>query len=108
MTVYVVAQLSIHDRARYDRYAAGFLPVLSHYGGRLLASDESPETLDGAWERDKVVLLSFPDRCEALRWMNSEEYRSIAQDRQAATDGCALLVRGIESFGRSRHAVPTD
>jgi uncharacterized protein (DUF1330 family) len=37
VSAYVIAQLSIHDRARYDRYAAAFLPTLQPFGGRLLA-----------------------------------------------------------------------
>lgn len=45
--VYVIAQLSIHDRARYDRYAAGFMEVLRRFGGRLLVSDESPRLIGG-------------------------------------------------------------
>ena len=40
--VYVIAQLSIHDRERYDRYTAGFMDVLRQFQGRLLVSDEAP------------------------------------------------------------------
>jgi len=39
VTVYAIAQLTIHDRARYQRYAAAFLPVLTKYGGQLLRGD---------------------------------------------------------------------
>ncbi|MBQ1070126.1 DUF1330 domain-containing protein, partial [Micromonospora sp. D75] len=49
MTVYALAQLTIHDRARYDRYAAAFPPVLARYGGRLLAADTSPRVVEGEW-----------------------------------------------------------
>jgi uncharacterized protein (DUF1330 family) len=46
--VYVIAQLSIHDRERYDRYAAGFMDVLRQFQGRLLVSDEAPRVVEGA------------------------------------------------------------
>jgi uncharacterized protein (DUF1330 family) len=39
VTVYAIAQLTIHDRARYQRYVAAFMPVLVRYGGQLLAAD---------------------------------------------------------------------
>ena len=68
MTTYVLAQLTIHDRARYDRYAARFMDVLRHFDGRLLAADESPEVLEGAWPHQKVVLIEFKDREEAARF----------------------------------------
>ena len=93
--VYVVAQLTIHDRERYQRYTAGFMAVLKQHGGRLLASDESPEVVEGSWERDKVVLLSFADRSAYEAWASSEAYRRIARDRIAASEGPVLLVQGI-------------
>jgi uncharacterized protein (DUF1330 family) len=47
VTVYAIAALSIHDRLRYDRYVAVFMPVLLKYGGRLLAADERPDVVEG-------------------------------------------------------------
>lgn len=93
--VYVVAQLTIHDRERYQRYTAGFMAILKQHGGRLLASDEAPEVMEGSWERDKVVLLSFADRSAYEAWASSEAYQRIAQDRIAASEGPVLLVQGI-------------
>jgi uncharacterized protein (DUF1330 family) len=95
MTSYVIAQLSINDRARYDRYVGRFMPVLQAYGGRLLIADEGPEVLQGAWGRDKLIVMAFEDRAAALRWMESPEYREISKDRIAATDGVVLLAQGI-------------
>ncbi|GAA0422499.1 DUF1330 domain-containing protein [Streptomyces luteireticuli] len=95
MTVYAIAQLTIHDRARYERYAARFLPVLERYGGRLLAADERPAVVEGEWEREKVVLIAFPDRDAFERWAGSAAYREISRDRTASTEGVVLLVRGV-------------
>jgi hypothetical protein len=53
-TVYVIAQISIHDRPRYERYVAGFMPVLKRYGGQLLAADEQPELVEGQWARATI------------------------------------------------------
>ena len=95
MAVYAIAQLSIHNRERYQRYVAGFMPILIKYGGRLLAADEKPEILEGEWDRHKVIVLSFPDRDCWLKWAMSDEYREIAKDRIASTDGPILLVHGV-------------
>ncbi len=97
MTVYVVAQIRIHDRERYDAYAAAFMPVLIQYGGRLLAADEAPAVLEGEWGGGKLNIIGFEDEPAARRWMESPEYRAIAVDRLAASDGIVLLVQG---FGR--------
>jgi uncharacterized protein (DUF1330 family) len=97
MTAYVVARIRIHDRDRYDRYAAAFMPVLIRYGGRLLAADEAPVPLEGAWDGGKLNIISFPDEAAARRWLGSEEYRAIAVDRLAASDGIVLLVHGFDA-----------
>ncbi len=96
MTVYIVAQISIHDEERYGRYMAGFMPILVNHGGRLLAADEEPEPLQGEWGRDKFVLMRFPDREAAQTWMNSAEYQEISKDRLTATTGTVLMVHGFE------------
>ena len=95
MTVYAVAQLSIHDRERYERYAARFMDVLAGSAGRLLAADGAPEVLSGAWPHDKLVLVEFPDRAAFEQWACSPAYMEIATDRIAATTGSAVLVTGI-------------
>jgi len=96
VSAYVVALLSIHDRARYDRYAAAFLPTLQPFGGRLLAADETPQALEGAWEGDKLVLLAFPDPGAARAWAASATYRAIAVDRLAGSDALVLLAQGLQ------------
>ena len=95
MTVYAIAQLAIHDRARYQQYVAAFMPILTQYGGRLLAADEHPQVTEGQWDGDKVVLMAFPDRETFTAWVASPEYQEIAKDRMAAAETTALLVRGL-------------
>ena len=95
MSAYVVAQITIHDRERYGRYAAAFMPVLQPYGGRLLSADEAPEVMEGRWDRQKLLLIEFPDQDSARRWAASEAYRKIAEDRIAASEGVALLTAGV-------------
>ena len=97
MPVYALAQITIHDRERYERYVARFAAVFSRFEGRLLAADESPVVLEGEWPHQKVILMSFPDRAALERWAYSPEYREIAQDRVAATSGTVLLVHGVDA-----------
>ncbi len=62
MTVYLIAQLKMTDRAAYDCYQARFLEVFRKFNGRLLSADESPSVVEGDWNRDKLVLMSVPDK----------------------------------------------
>jgi uncharacterized protein (DUF1330 family) len=95
MSVYAIAMFSITDRLAYGRYQAQFMGVLNRHKGRLLAADERPVVVEGNWDRDKVVMLSFPSEAEFHEFADSPEYQEISKDRRAGTNGFVLLVRGI-------------
>ena len=96
MTVYAIAQLRIHDRDPYERYAAAFMPILRQYGGRLVVADGAPEVAEGKWDGNRVVVLAFDDRDAFHTWANSPEYQAIVKDRWAAAETTILLVRGVD------------
>jgi uncharacterized protein (DUF1330 family) len=95
VTVYAIAQLRFIDRAAYDRYQARFMDVFRCHRGTLLAADESPEVVEGQWDRDKVVLMSFPDEAAFRSWSESPEYQEISKDRLAGADTVVLLAKGL-------------
>lgn len=95
--VYALAQLTIHDRERYLRYARAFGPVLAQYGGTLLVADSNPQIIEGSWQGDKVVLLRFPSEAALTAWHQSEAYVALAAERRAATAGPVLLLRGVQA-----------
>nr|WP_155258502.1 DUF1330 domain-containing protein [Bradyrhizobium elkanii] len=95
VTVYVIVQLKMTDRAAYDRYQARFFDVFRKFNGRLLSADEQPAVLEGSWDRDKLVLMSFPDEAAFRAWSESPEYVEISKDRKAGAQGIVLLARGF-------------
>ena len=96
MTVYAIAELRFIDRATYDRYQARFMEVFRRHPGTLLAADESPRVVEGQWDREKVVLMSFPDKDAFRDWAQSSEYQNISNDRLAGADTLVLLVKGLQ------------
>ena len=101
MTVYALAQLRIHDRDRYGRYMSNFVArfadVFGKFGGKLLAADNEPRVLEGEWwDRNKVVLMEFPDASAFTAWATSPEYNEIAVDRKAGAEAVVLLIKGFE------------
>jgi uncharacterized protein (DUF1330 family) len=95
MTVYGIVQLKMTDRAAYDRYRARFFSVFKKFGGRLLSADENPMVLEGQWDRDKLVLMSFPDEAAFRAWAGSPEYLDISRDRKAGAEAIVLLAKGF-------------
>jgi uncharacterized protein (DUF1330 family) len=96
VTVYAIAQLKFTDRAAYDRYQARFMEVFRRHPGTLLAADESPQVMEGEWDREKVVLMSFPDEAAFRGFVQSPEYQDISKDRRAGADTVVLLVNGLQ------------
>jgi uncharacterized protein (DUF1330 family) len=94
--VYAIAQLRFTDRVAYDRYQARFMEVFRRHPGTLLAADESPQVIEGRWDREKLVLMSFPDEAAFHDWAQSPEYQDISQDRLAGADTLVLLVKGLQ------------
>jgi uncharacterized protein (DUF1330 family) len=65
------------------------------FRGQLLAADEAPTVEEGSWPYHKVILMSFPDERALRAFADSPEYRAIAVDRWAGTDGVVLIVHGL-------------
>ena len=71
------------------------MEVFRKHPGTLLAADESPEVIEGNWDRDKVVLMAFPDEQAFRKWAQSPEYQEISEDRRAGAQTVVLLVKGF-------------
>jgi uncharacterized protein (DUF1330 family) len=96
VSVYIIAQLKFTRREIYDRYQARFFDVFRRFKGRVLVADEQPQVLEGKFERDKVVVLEFPDSAAALEFQESADYAEIAVDRKAGADAVVIMVRGLK------------
>jgi uncharacterized protein (DUF1330 family) len=99
VTVYAIAELKFTDRDAYNRYQAAFMEVFQRYSGTLLAADESPKVFEGEWDREKVVLIAFPDVDAFREWAESPDYQRISEDRRAGADTVVLLVQGLPAGG---------
>ena len=107
MTVYAIAQLKMIDRAAYDRYQARFFDVFKKFNGRLLSADEKPAIVEGAWDRDKLVLMSFPDETAFHAWADSPEYLEISKDRKTGAQAVVRETKIISHQPEVYHGWPT-
>lgn len=95
MTVYIIAEITIHDRDTYARYEAGFAEVFTRYNGTMLAVDDAPRCLEGEWSATRSVLISFPSAEEADAWYASQAYQDLAKHRLAASSGNIIVVDAL-------------
>src|ERR1700727_293534 len=95
MSVYAIAQLWIHDPARYGRYVERFMGGMKNYQGRVLVADQHPVVLEGAADGNKIVVISFPTEPAFRAWAESAEYLEIAQDSKAGAKPAIVLVQDL-------------
>ena len=93
--VYLIAQIRIHDRAEYEKYAAGFPAVFARHRGELLAVSEDPVVVEGEWPYTRTVLIRFPSADDARGWYDSPEYQEIARHRFRASSANAVIVEAL-------------
>jgi uncharacterized protein (DUF1330 family) len=95
VTGYAIAALKFTDRDAYNRYQAAFMGVFKRFSGTLLAADEAPQVVEDQWDRDKVVLMTFPDEAAFREWAESTDYQRISQDRRAGADTVVVLMQAL-------------
>ena len=93
--VYAIALLTITDREKYGRYVSKFMGVMNRFRGKLLAADDKPQAIEGVWDRNRVVVLSFPDEGAFHEFWDSPEYQEIVKDRWAGATAQILLAKGL-------------
>ena len=63
--------------------------------GEAPGGDEAPRVIEGQWDRDKVVSMSFPDEAAFREWAESTDHQRISEDRRAGADTLVLLVQAL-------------
>lgn len=99
MSVYVVAQIDIHDVDEYQIYLDGFRQIFERYNGEMLAVDPKIEMIEGAWAYPRIVIMKFSSAEEARRWHGSVEFQALAQHRWRSAKSKLALVRGVDEPG---------
>ena len=98
MPAYLIAQVTIHDTAEYEKYLAGFMKVFAPFEGRVLvAADDDIVVLEGTWPRTHTVVLEFPSMEHAKRWYESPDYKLLAQHRFKAATSNLILADGYQA-----------
>ena len=95
---YMVASHKVLDRSTInDVYVPRAVDCLNKYDVEILAVNESTEVLEGQTGHDRLVILRFPSRDEAMRWYNSPEYQSMIHLRLNSVEGTLVMAEGLSA-----------
>jgi uncharacterized protein (DUF1330 family) len=95
MAAYVVVEVEVQDKDRYETYKRMVPSSLAAYGGRFIARGGEVETLEGEWSPTRLVILEFPSVAQAKAWWSSEEYAEAKALRQATAQSRMIVVAGL-------------
>ena len=92
MPVYIVSRVNITDKERMAGYMAAAPATVEAHGGRYIVRTGDIEVLEGDQTCDRVVVLEFPTRAQALDWYQSQDYRPLRDVRWSAAQASIMLV----------------
>ena len=95
MSAYLVVDIEIHDRERYETYKRMAPPSIALYGGRYLTRGGETAVLEGDWTPKRFVILEFPTMEQAQAWWSSPEYAEAKALRQSIATTRMVLTEGL-------------
>jgi len=95
MSAYIVVEIAVLDKEKYETYKQLAPPSIAAYGGRYLARGGAVETLEGMWSPTRLVILEFPSVAQAKAWWISTEYEQAKALRQASARTQMVVVEGL-------------
>ena len=95
MPAYIVVEVEVHDKDRYETYKQMVPPSLAAYGGRFIVRGGEVETLEGEWQPKRLVIVEFPSAERAKEWWASEAYAEAKALRQATARTQMIVVEGV-------------
>jgi len=80
-----------------QRYGQFAVPIISKYGGTMIAGTTTPMHLEGNWQGNWAAVLQFPSKEDALRFYNAHDYQPLLDLRlnELQSDSRVLLIEGF-------------
>lgn len=90
---YWVVHVTVKNPDAYAEYVRLDTPVVERFGGRFIVRGGRCETPETA-QKDRHVVVEFPDYDAALACYQSEDYQTAAAIRMANSDSDIVIIEG--------------
>lgn len=97
MSAYIIGRVEITNWPRYLDYMRYTPGIIARHGGKFVARCGETDTLEGATETMRVILLEFPDVDHARAFYHSQEYQEAKKLRDGAALAQFVMVDGCMS-----------
>jgi uncharacterized protein (DUF1330 family) len=95
MAAYVIVEVHVENPLEYEEYKKLTPATLAAYNGKFIVRGGHPETLEGEWKPDRIVVLEFPSLERAKEWWNSDIYTTAKAIRQRTAKTKMIVVQGV-------------
>lgn len=92
---HVMAEIEVVDASTYEGYTSSAAPIAAQYGSRYIIRGGEIHLAEGDASSGRVVVLEFANLTAAQAFLNSDEYRSVAEIRHKAAKSRIMIVEGI-------------
>ena len=94
MKGYLVLDLSIKDLEGFMQYAKKIPEFIAKHGGRYIVQGVVPETMEGQWAPERLVVLEFPSQEKAREFLADPDAQPLFAVRHKTTDSQLILAEG--------------
>ena len=97
MSVYLVADIDVHDPEMYEDYSRAAQATFRGYGEvEYLVRGGEVTPLEGDLRPKRFFIIRFEDREKALTWYNSPAYQEEMKIREASATSDLFMVEGVD------------
>jgi uncharacterized protein (DUF1330 family) len=95
MSVFLIANIKIHNNDMYQNYIEQAEPIILKYQGKYILRSDKIITFKGSKNPDKIIIIEFPNYELYESCFSSDEYKSIINLRLDSTESESFVVESI-------------
>lgn len=96
MKAYLVLDFTVHDLPGFRPYIEKVPSYIERHGGKYIVRGAAPETIEGDWRPERMVIIEFPARANAESFLADPDFQELAKTRHKTTTSKLVLVDGAE------------
>lgn len=87
MPAYMISQVTVTERTKFENYLEKTKSIAAKYGGRPVAIGTKPKMLNGEDDGHQMVfVIEFDSMAVLENWHSSDEYQSLIPLREEGSD----------------------
>ena len=95
MPAYMISQVTVTNKEKFESYLAKTRPIVAKYGGKPVVVGSQPKMLNGESDgHQMVVVIEFPTMEKIDVWHSSDEYQAIVSLRDEGSDQHMVAYEG--------------